>query len=148
MRRRTSLPRLNSAMPSRYLPLSGFCSSIPSVTSVVARRCAVLLATPRRLASVLMPISTSSSENAFSSRSAVPTDDSRPGAAPLSPLSWLLTMLWLGRSSREGEPGDVPLRGPAFRSIVRSRPPDCQRNGEPPARHFLPASPRALSSVA
>ena len=50
---------------------------MPSATSVTARRCAVLLAMPSRFASALMPISTSSSENALSSRIAVVTEDSR-----------------------------------------------------------------------
>ncbi len=79
MRRRTSEPSRNSAMPSRYFPVSGFCSSMPSATSVTARRCTVLLATPSRLASSLMPISTCSSENALSSRTEVATEDSAAG---------------------------------------------------------------------
>ena len=77
MRRRTSAPSRNSATPSRYFPLSRSCSSMPSATSVTASRCAVLLAMPSRFASALMPMSTSSSENALSSRIAVVTDDSR-----------------------------------------------------------------------
>ena len=73
MRRRTSAPSRNSAMPSRYLPVSPFCSSMPSATSVTASRCTVLLATPSRRARSLMPMSTCSSENAFSSRTEVAT---------------------------------------------------------------------------
>src|SRR5262245_32617592 len=77
MRRRTSAPSRNSAMPSWYLPLSRSCSSNPSDTSVTASRWTVLLARPSRRASALMPISTSSSENALSRRMAVATDDRR-----------------------------------------------------------------------
>ena len=46
-------------------------------TSVVARRCTVLFASPRRIASALMPISYSSSENAFVRRIEFATDDRR-----------------------------------------------------------------------
>src|SRR5262249_22450228 len=74
--RRTRGRSGTSAMPSRYLPLTRSCSSRFSATSVVARRCAVLLATPSRFASVLMPSSTSSSEKALSSSIAVATDES------------------------------------------------------------------------
>src|SRR2546422_5010851 len=50
MRRRTSAPSRKSAMPSWYLPLSRFCSSRPSETSVTASRWTVLFASPRRRA--------------------------------------------------------------------------------------------------
>src|SRR5205809_686381 len=48
MRRRTSAPSRKSAMPSWYLPLSRFCSSRPSETSVTASRWTVLFASRRR----------------------------------------------------------------------------------------------------
>src|ERR1051325_5194817 len=77
IRWRTSEPSRNSDRPRRYFPVSGFCSSMPSATSVTARRCTVLFATPRRLARSLMPISTCCSEKAFSSRIELATDESR-----------------------------------------------------------------------
>ncbi len=46
-------------------------------TSVVASRCTVLFASPRRAASALMPISYSCSEKALVRRSALATDESR-----------------------------------------------------------------------
>ena len=95
-------------MPSRYLPVSGFCSSMPSATSVTARRCTVLLATPSRLARSLMPISTCSSENALSSRT-----DGRDRGQPAGVIG--------GARWRAGRRHvNVPLRGPAFRRTVGS----------------------------
>src|SRR5262245_10052996 len=77
MRRRTRAPSRNSATPRRYLPVLRSCSSMPSATSVTASRCAVLLAIASLRARSLIPISTSSSENALSSLIAVATEDSR-----------------------------------------------------------------------
>ena len=109
MRRRTSEPSRNSAMPSRYFPVSGFCSSMPSATSVTASRCTVLLATPSRLARSLMPISTCSSENALSSRTEVATDDRRPFSMSRDGVRGVGTLLF--RSV-----------GPAFRRTVEHVP--------------------------
>src|SRR5262249_16282157 len=116
MRRRTSAPSRKSAIPSWYLPLSRFCSSRPSETSVTASRWTVLFASPRRRASALMPISTSSSENALSSRIAVATEDSR-SRRPRPSVLPAAFFLAIGVSAKRGPDRVVPLYGPLFRSI-------------------------------
>jgi len=88
MRRRTSAPRRNSAMPSWYLALSRSCSSRPSDTKRHPRDDAtVLLASPRRRASALMADLDLVLENALSSRIAVATEDrrSRPARGAVLP---------------------------------------------------------------
>ena len=87
MRRRTSAPSRNSAMPSRYLPLSRVLLEHAFRDSVTASRCAVLLAIRAGAPASLMPMSTSSSENALSRRIAVATDDSRSRASDLARLA-------------------------------------------------------------
>src|SRR6516225_7723395 len=110
MRRRTSAPSRKSAMPSWYLPFSAFCSSKPSDTSVTASRWTVLFASPRRRASALMPISTSSSENALRSRIAVATEDSRSRRPrPLVLPAVFLLAIRFSPSARQ-------RRGTSFRS--------------------------------
>src|SRR6516162_4095726 len=110
MRRRTSAPSRKSAMPSWYLPFSPFCSSKPSDTSVTASRWTVLFASPRRRASALMPISTSSSENALRSRIAVATEDSRSRRPrPLVLPAVFLLAIRFSPSARQ-------RRGTSFRS--------------------------------
>src|SRR5712691_414352 len=75
--RLTSVPSSNRASPSRYLPFSPFCSSMPSASRVEARRCAVLFASPRRFARSLMPSSYSPSENTLIRRMALATEERR-----------------------------------------------------------------------
>src|SRR5262245_30609033 len=77
MRRRTRAPSSKSATPKRYLPVSLFCSRKPAPVSVAASRWTVLFARRRRLASVVMPSSSSSPENEVSSRIEFATEDSR-----------------------------------------------------------------------
>src|SRR5688572_15520931 len=88
IRRRTSAPSSKSATPSRYFPVSGFCSRKPALASVEASRCTVLFASRRRVASVVMPSSFSSPENDVSNRIEFATDESRAlTACSMSPTS-------------------------------------------------------------
>ena len=75
MRSRTKPPKENNSKPRRYLPSAGFCSKKPSATKVEASRCAVLLATCKRLANTVMPNSGSSALNILSKRKPAPTDE-------------------------------------------------------------------------
>src|SRR5215467_4393482 len=117
MRRRTRVPRRNSARPSRYLPVARSCSSRFSETSVEASRCAVLLATPSRFANVEMPISTSSSEKALSSSIAVATDDSRR-RSPSFALAGLVSI---------GSPGGRTAAWRRYHDKCGLAPQECKR---------------------
>ena len=88
----------------------------PSAMRVEASRWTVLLASPSRRPSALMPISTSSSENALSRRIAVATDESRSpsGGASLLPIA-------LGFAIEKALADGVPLYGPMFRSRPAGR---------------------------
>ena len=68
-------------MPSWYLPFF-VCSSMPACTSVPARRCTVLFASPKRAASAPIPSALSVSLKLFNSSMALATEDRRDAGSP------------------------------------------------------------------
>ncbi len=110
-------------MPRRYFSFVGSFSSIPSETSVIASRCAVLFATPSRLESELTPISVSSSEKALRRRMAVATEERR--VFPLPSAFGLLIRAVIGCSGARdscgrcgfGTPSQFGLHAPRCQMI-------------------------------